>query len=85
MPTYEYECEQCGHAFTQFQSMMDAPVEKCPECAGKVRRLIGTGAGVIFTGSGFYARDNKRDRPRCGRDVSCCGRSTTCDTKPCDD
>jgi putative FmdB family regulatory protein len=57
MPTYEYECRHCGHAFEAFQSMTDKPLRKCPECGGHVRRLIGAGAGVIFKGSGFHATD----------------------------
>lgn len=57
MPTYEYECEKCGITFEYFQSMSDKRLEKCPECNGKVRRLIGTGAGIIFKGSGFYETD----------------------------
>jgi putative FmdB family regulatory protein len=61
MPTYEYECEKCGHRFEVFQSMSDAPKKRCPKCRGKVRRLIGTGAGMIFKGSGFYATDYRSD------------------------
>ena len=57
MPTYEYECQKCGHKFEEFQSMKDAPLTKCPECKGKVKRLIGAGAGFIFKGSGFYTTD----------------------------
>lgn len=57
MPTYEYVCDACGHRFEKFQSMTAAPVKKCPECKGKTRRLIGTGGGVIFKGSGFYQTD----------------------------
>ena len=58
MPTYEYECGKCGHTFEVFQSMTDKPVHVCPECKGrKVRRLIGTGAAIIFKGSGFYQTD----------------------------
>lgn len=57
MPTYEYECSKCKHAFEAFQSMRDAPLKKCPQCGGKVKRLIGTGAGIIFKGSGFYQTD----------------------------
>jgi len=84
MPTYEYECEECGHAFTQFQRMTDAPVTKCPECGGAVRRLIGKGAGVIFKGAGFCATEKRAARPSCGRDTRCCGRSTPCDNSPCE-
>ncbi len=57
MPTYQYECQSCGHAFERFQSMNDEPVKRCPECRCKVKRLIGTGAGIIFKGSGFYETD----------------------------
>lgn len=58
MPTYEYECGKCDHTFEVFQSMTDKPIRVCPECKGrKVRRLIGTGAAIIFKGSGFYQTD----------------------------
>lgn len=57
MPTYEYECRQCGHRFEKFQSMKDEPLKKCEKCGGDVRRLIGTGAGILFKGSGFYQTD----------------------------
>lgn len=60
MPTYDYECAACSHTFEKFQSMTARPLRKCPECGGRVRRLIGTGAGVIFKGSGFYETDYKR-------------------------
>jgi len=59
MPNYDYLCEACGHRFEVFQSMNDPKLEKCPaeECGGKVRRLLGTGAGLIFKGGGFYQTD----------------------------
>ena len=57
MPTYEYECSKCNDIFEVFQSMKDKRVEKCPACGGKVKRLFGTGAGIIFKGSGFYETD----------------------------
>jgi putative FmdB family regulatory protein len=58
MPTYEYKCSACGHTFEQFQSMSAPPVRKCPQCGkAKVKRLLGTGAGIIFKGSGFYITD----------------------------
>ena len=62
MPTYDYECDACGHAFEKFQPISAKPVRKCPRCGKlKVRRLIGTGAGVIFKGSGFYQTDYRSE------------------------
>ncbi|MDR1519540.1 MAG: zinc ribbon domain-containing protein [Planctomycetota bacterium] len=61
MPTYEYECGNCGHSFEEFQYMSDKPLRKCPKCAKlNLVRLIGAGAGIIFKGSGFYETDYKR-------------------------
>lgn len=58
MPTYEYKCDACGYAFERFHSMSAEPIKRCPECGkAKVKRLIGTGAGLIFKGSGFYITD----------------------------
>jgi putative FmdB family regulatory protein len=69
MPTYDYECEKCGQTFEAFQSMKDKAFETCPESAcrmetwgkGKVKRLLGTGAGLIFKGSGFYITDYRSE------------------------
>lgn len=66
MPTYEYECLKCGYRFEEFQGIKDEPLKKCPKCGGKVKRLIGTGTGIIFKGEGFYQtdyklRENKKD------------------------
>jgi len=60
MPTYDYECTKCGHKFEAFQQMSDKLLTKCPKCDKKLRRLIGSGAGIIFKGSGFYATDYKK-------------------------
>jgi putative FmdB family regulatory protein len=57
MPTYDYECQKCGHRFEQFQSITSEPLKRCPKCKGKVKRLLGTGAGILFKGSGFYLTD----------------------------
>ncbi len=58
MPTYEYECGKCGEHFELFQRISEPPASKCPVCGGrKVKRLLGTGAGIIFKGSGFYQTD----------------------------
>jgi len=60
MPTYDYDCADCGHEFEQFQSITAVPLEACPQCGGKVRRRIHGGAGLIFKGSGFYLTDYKK-------------------------
>ena len=69
MPTYEYACQKCGQNFDAFQSMRDEPYQICPKelCReakwgrGKVKRLLGTGAGLIFKGSGFYITDYRSE------------------------
>ena len=62
MPTYDYVCDACEHAFEEFQMMSAKVLKKCPECGKlKLRRLIGTGAGVIFKGGGFYETDYRSD------------------------
>ncbi len=62
MPTYDYECDACGHRFELYQSISADPERKCPECKKlKLRRLIGTGAAVVFKGSGFYQTDYRSD------------------------
>lgn len=69
MPTYDYECRKCGKTFEAFQSMKDKPFQTCPEdkCQvtpwghGEVKRLLGTGAGLIFKGSGFYITDYRSE------------------------
>ncbi|MFI4862094.1 MAG: FmdB family zinc ribbon protein [Phycisphaerales bacterium JB063] len=62
MPTYDYECDACKHAFEEFQSITAKHLKKCPNCGKpKLRRLIGTGAGIIFKGSGFYETDYRSD------------------------
>ena len=59
MPTYEYKCLNCDYTFEVFQSMSAKVIEECPKCGGKVKRLIGAGAGPIFKGKGFYQTDYK--------------------------
>ncbi len=62
MPTYEYKCFACDHTFEKFQSIMAAPIRKCPACGkAKAKRLLGTGAGLIFKGSGFYITDYRSE------------------------
>ena len=62
MPTYDYRCEACGHELELFQSITESPKKKCPECSQlKLKRIIGTGAGILFKGSGFYQTDYRSD------------------------
>jgi putative FmdB family regulatory protein len=62
MPTYDYKCEACGHTFEKFQRITAAPIRKCPQCGkNKVKRLLGTGGGLIFKGSGFYITDYRSE------------------------
>ncbi len=83
MPTYDYECLKCGINFEAFQKMSDEALKRCPQCRGKVKRLISSGSGVIFKGKGFYATDYKKsgtsgvkkevNTPCAGCDQSGCG------------
>src|SRR4029077_13033056 len=74
MPTYDYSCQKCGQNFEAFQSMRDEAFRECPKelCRlpkwghGKVKRLLGTGAGLIFKGSGFYSTDYRSDSYKAG-------------------
>ena len=62
MPTYDYVCDACGHKFELFQSITDPRATKCPKCnKPKLRRLFGTGAAIVFKGSGFYQTDYRSD------------------------
>lgn len=62
MPTYDYQCDACNHTFEEFQSFSDKPLKKCPQCKkSKLRRLLGTGAAIIFKGSGFYQTDYRSE------------------------
>lgn len=62
MPTYQYECGACKHSFEELQSMKDDALTKCPKCRKKkLQRLMGTGAGLLFKGSGFYITDYRSD------------------------
>ncbi len=62
MPTYEYQCQECGHAFELFQQMSASIKKKCPECEKlKLKRLIGSGSAVMFKGSGFYETDYRSE------------------------
>jgi putative FmdB family regulatory protein len=62
MPTYEYHCDACEHGFDEFQSINEPALKKCPKCGKqKLRRIFGTGAAVLFKGSGFYQTDYRSE------------------------
>lgn len=84
MPTYEYECKQCGKRFEQQQAITDAPLKDCPECDGEVRRLVSGGTGFMFkdSGHGGYGRHGGG----CSLEQegkTCCGRDERCGKPPC--
>ena len=74
MPTYQYECDSCGHDFEILQSMLDEKLKKCPECEkDALHRLIGAGSGIIFKGSGFYETDyKKKEAPKSASEADPC-------------
>ncbi|MBE3101249.1 MAG: zinc ribbon domain-containing protein [Firmicutes bacterium] len=60
MPTYDYKCKNCGHTFELFQGITEKPIRRCPNCKRlKLHRLIGSGGGILFRGSGFYQTDHR--------------------------
>ncbi len=64
MPTYQYQCKNCGHELEEFQSITEPPLIRCPACnTDSLLRVLGIGGGVIFKGSGFYLTDYKRKQP----------------------
>ena len=66
MPFYEYQCSNCGHTLEELQKMSDEPLIKCPKCGkNTLKKLIGTGGGLLFKGSGFYLTDYK-NKPQSG-------------------
>jgi len=84
MPTYEYKCEQCGDRFDHFQSMTSEPLQTCTKCGGKLRRLIGEGAGILFKGSGFYCTDYKKNGSASSSKSSDSGSKDSASSKSCD-
>ena len=80
MPAYDYLCDACGCRFERRQKMSDAAVESCPQCAGKVHRLIGGGAGVISKGSSQQSVCSPAAQEMCGGGP-CCGQGAACGDK----
>ncbi len=79
MPTYSYRCTKCGHQFDAFHSMSAEPIRICPKenCSGAVEKLFGTGAGILFKGSGFYQTEYKTP-PQSGTQCSGCDKAGKC-------
>lgn len=78
MPTYDYVCKKCGHRFEKFQKMSDALLKQCPECGGRVQRLISGGSAAIV-------KNPAAGSPTpCGNRQTCCGRDAPCDVRSCD-
>ena len=76
MPTYDYVCDGCGHAFELFQSMTDPVKKTCPKCSKKkLRRLIGAGGAIMFKGSGFYKTDYRSESYKKGAAADSGGKS----------
>lgn len=86
MPFYEYQCSNCGNHLEELQKMSDPPLTKCPKCGKEtLKRLIGTGGGIIFKGSGFYLTDYKKKSKPSGGEVSSSsdtGTSSASSSKP---
>ena len=62
MPTYEYKCLKCGHTFEEYREITAPPRARCPQCRGRVQRLVSGGAGIVFRGSGWYSTDSRKPR-----------------------
>ncbi|MCK4519537.1 MAG: zinc ribbon domain-containing protein [Candidatus Omnitrophica bacterium] len=86
MPTYEYECQKCEDKFEIFQSMSAEALKRCKKCGGRLKRLIGTGAGIIFKGSGFYATDYRssdyKSKEKAEKASSCTPSKSSCSSCP---
>jgi putative FmdB family regulatory protein len=84
MPTYEYECRQCGLRFERRQAMTDRPLAECPRCRGEVRRLVSGGAGFMIKGAGRQPAEQRAGS--CSLEQggkTCCGRDERCGKPPC--
>lgn len=85
MPTYEYECSQCGLKFERHQSIKDDPVRNCPECGGDVQRMISGGSGFIMKQGGVSMRDSAKSCSFEETGRTCCGADKKCGQSPCGD
>ena len=81
MPTYQYACRECGHAFEQFQSFSDDALSECPECSGRLRKLFNA-VGVVFKGSGFYRTDSRPEPKKESKESTSHKSESKADSKP---
>lgn len=84
MPTYDYECQACNHTLEVFQGINEPLLKKCPACGkSKLKRLFGTGAAIVFKGSGFYQTDYRSDSyKKAAKSDQAGGESKSSDSKP---
>lgn len=80
MPTYQYACTECDHAFEQFQSFSDDSLTVCPQCEGRLRKVFNA-VGVVFKGSGFYRTDSRGSSTSSSTSTSSDSASTATSTK----
>jgi putative FmdB family regulatory protein len=80
VPIYDYRCDACGHAFSAVQSFSEAPIEKCPNCGKRPRRLI-TSSAIVFKGSGWYKTDSRGKPPSEGGEPAKTETKTKADAK----
>jgi putative FmdB family regulatory protein len=85
MPTYEYQCSQCGLKFERHQSMKDAPVKECPECGGDVQRMVSGGSGFIMKTASASRRDAVKSCSLEETGKTCCGADRKCGQSHCGD
>ena len=83
MPTYEYKCKKCGYIFEVKHSMNEDPLLFCPECKSQAQKVITAGSGFIIKGTQSRTIDNSHTT-KCGKDQTCCGKSTPCEIRPCE-
>jgi putative FmdB family regulatory protein len=76
VPTYQYACTECGHAFEQVQSFSDDALTTCPECQGRLRKVFNA-VGVVFKGSGFYRTDSRKSADSSSPSASSSEKSST--------
>jgi len=82
MPTYDYKCTNCNYTFEYFQPMSAEPLKECPNCKGELKRIIGSGAGPIFKGSGFYQTDYKGKSTQTTKSEKKVDTKSSADNKP---